>query len=74
MLTHFSPILHFYTPWKRQKTIDFLIFPVSIKKENVCRLFQILAQFPFTKSETELDYYHQKVNARVVSQIAKLFK
>ena len=23
-LTHFSPVLHFYTPWKRQKTFGFL--------------------------------------------------
>ena len=25
-LTHFSPVLHFYTPWKRQKTKGFLTF------------------------------------------------
>ena len=35
MLTHFSPISHFYAPWKRQKTIcltlGFLTFPVSIE-------------------------------------------
>ena len=105
MLTHFSSILHFYIPWKRQKTIDFLIFfseykninlaqlksirskglicgrlfvvwtpPEAYSQQNVCRLFQILAQFTFTKNEAELDYYHQKVNARVVSQIARLFK
>ena len=24
-----------------------------------------LAQFPYTKSETELDYYHQMVNVQV---------
>lgn len=30
--------------------------------KNICRLFQILAQFPFTINERELDYYHQKVN------------
>ena len=23
-LTHFSPVSHFYTPWKRQKTKGFL--------------------------------------------------
>ena len=26
LLTHFSPMSHFYTPWKRQKTIGFLTF------------------------------------------------
>ena len=25
-LTHFSPVSHFYTPWKRQKTFGFLTF------------------------------------------------
>ena len=25
-LTHFSSIFHFYTPWKRQKTKDFMTF------------------------------------------------
>ena len=32
-LTHFSPMFHFYTPWKRQKTLDFLTFSV-VKKWN----------------------------------------
>ena len=31
--------------------------------------FHFLAQFPFTTSETELDYYHQKVNARVAERL-----
>ena len=31
----------------------------------------VLAGFLFTKSETELDYYHQKVNVSVVSQAAE---
>ena len=25
-LTHFSPVSHFYTPWKSQKTKGFLTF------------------------------------------------
>ena len=29
--------------------------------------FLDLAQFSFTTSESELDYYHQKVNVRVAS-------
>ena len=29
-LTHFSPVLHFYTPWKRQKTFGFLTFSGGI--------------------------------------------
>ena len=31
VLTHFSPISHFYTPWKRQKTIGFVIFSGGIE-------------------------------------------
>ena len=30
-LTHFSPMSHFYTPWKRQKTIGFLTFSGGIE-------------------------------------------
>ena len=30
-LTHFSPMSHFYTPWKIQKTYDFLTFSVGIE-------------------------------------------
>ena len=36
-----------------------------------CRFFYILAQFLFATSETELDYYPQKVNVRVTSRVAK---
>ena len=31
----------------------------------ICSLFHILAQFPFTTSETQVDYYHQRLNIRV---------
>ena len=36
-------------------------FPDSNEK-TICRPFHILAQLPFTTSEMELDYYHQKRN------------
>ena len=29
--THFSPVLHFYNPWKRQKTFGFLTFSGGIE-------------------------------------------
>lgn len=32
-------------------------------------LFHILAQVPFTISESEIDYYYQKVNVRVASRV-----
>ena len=31
LTTHFSPMFHFYTPWKRQKTQGFLTFSGGIK-------------------------------------------
>ena len=30
-LTHFSPMLHFHTSWKRQETIGFLMFSGGIE-------------------------------------------
>ena len=33
-LTHFSPVSHFYTPWKRQRTFGFLTFSGGTKMEN----------------------------------------
>ena len=42
--------------------------------QNICRLCHILAQFFFTASETEQDYYHQKDSERVSSQAAKPLK
>ena len=32
-LTHFSPMLHFYTSWKHQKAFGFLIFSGGIEME-----------------------------------------
>ena len=37
--------------------------------QNIRRLFRFLAQFIIATSETELDYYHQKVNARVAERL-----
>ena len=37
-------------------------------------LFHFLAQFLFTKSEMELDYYHHRVNVRVAEQVAERLK
>ena len=38
------------------------------------RLFHFSAQLFLTTSETELDYYHQKVSVRVASQVAERLK
>ena len=36
---------------------------------SICRLFYFLAQFLFTTSESELDYYHRKANVRVAERL-----
>ena len=33
--------------------------------------FYVLAKFPFTTSETDLDYYHQKLSIPVASRVAE---
>ena len=42
--------------------------------QNICRLSHFLAQFVFSTSETELDYYHHRVNVRVASRVAERLK
>ena len=49
-----------------------LNFPQFVREtynlgQNICGLFDFLAQLVFTTSETKLDYLHQKVNVRVAS-------
>ena len=40
----------------------------------MCGLFHVLAQFPFTTKEPELDYYRQQVKVRVASRFAQQLK
>ena len=42
--------------------------------QNIRRIFHFLAKFLFTISETEPDYYHQKVSPRVVSRVTERIK
>ena len=50
------------------------IFYKYFKACNFGQIFHFVTQFLFTIDETELDYYHQKVNIRVASQVAKRLK
>ena len=43
-------------------------------EQNIKRLFNIFTQFPFTRSETELDHYHDIVSLRVASRAAERLK
>ena len=35
LLAHFIPMLHFYAPWKRQKTRGFLTFPMECRNTTL---------------------------------------
>ena len=50
---------------------NFENFSDNLWQKN-CRFFWVLGQFLFTVSETELDYYHQKVKIKITSQVADL--
>ena len=59
-----------------QLTLFFFNLSVFIQEscnlgQNICRLFHVLVHFLFTINETEVDYYHQKVTARVASPVAE---
>ena len=41
MLTHLQPMFHSYTPWKHQKTSDFLIFSGIIEVEHWLNMAKI---------------------------------
>ena len=60
------------------KNLNFPILGASYKTTNYCnlgqniqRLLHFLAQFVITTSETELYYYHQKVNVLVASRVVE---
>ena len=42
--------------------------------QNISRLFHVLAQFAFTTSEAELDYYQLEVNGRVYPRVVERLK
>ena len=42
--------------------------------QNICRLFHVLEKLLFTTSESELDYYHQKVIVPDSSQVVERLK
>ena len=43
----------------------------TILSKKICRLFHVLAKFLSFTKKTELHCYHQKVNVRVASRLAK---
>ena len=47
------------------------MFEICNLGQNICKLFHILAHIPFITSKAELYSYHQKVNVRVASRVAK---
>ena len=45
---------------------------MAILNKTIMRLFQILLEFPFATSETELDYHHQKLYVKVIERLRNL--
>ena len=50
---------------------NFLFCAVHHFGQNIYRFFPVLAQFLSITIETEVDYYHQKVNAQAASRISE---
>ena len=42
--------------------------------KNICGIFYFLTKFSFTTNKTEIDYYHQRVNIPIASQVAERLK
>ena len=49
ILTHFSSVSHFYTPWKRQKTKGFLMFSGDIENQRFSDVFRGVEMWHWTK-------------------------
>lgn len=45
---------------------------MAVLNKTIMRLFQILLEFPFATSETELDYHHQKLYVKVIERLRTL--
>lgn len=70
---------HIHIKWKFNVKIDFFVvwkqlFRFQFFQAGPMGKFYVLPQFLFTSVETELEYYHQKVNRRVASQFTKWHK
>ena len=51
-------------------SFNFCIY-LCILGQNICRFFYFFAHFAFSRSETELQYYHQKVNEGVALRVTE---
>ena len=56
------------------KTYHYQVQKRYSPSQNTLELFNLLFQFPFTSSKTELDHYHYKLNVRVTSRVVKRLK
>ena len=63
VLTNFSPMSHFYTPWKRQKNYDFLIsYDSTQMSQNMPkRLFFLLKQLQLTMQLFALTVFQSSI-------------
>ena len=57
------------------RIMDYDVIPsINSLRQNICRLFLVLAQFIFNTCETKLDYYQQKVNEQVTGRVPDRLK
>ena len=62
---HFWNFNTFSKNWKLKGEFSYNL------EQNIYRIFPILAQFLFTISEMELDYYRRNVNVQVASRVTE---
>ena len=55
----------------RRRQLNFLLYGHNLG-QSICRLFLFLAQFLFTVSETELDYYHHNPGLNILALFKNL--
>ena len=53
-LTHFMPMIYFYTPWKHQKTIGFLMFSGGIERQVTWTEFTWEIELLYFKTSVEM--------------------
>lgn len=60
--------------WKNTRFSEYKPLSIYNLPEDNLRHFHMIAQYDLTESEKEVDYYHQKFNERIASQVDKQIK
>ena len=76
-LTHFMPLVSFYTPWKHQKTIGFLMFSAGLERDSSMKWVKRSSykkQFSWGNEEEEpykvkFKFYKKSCNMQLLVQL-----